>query len=435
MIVYFLDGILQGAFFMHIDIKVVLYQVLIVLFPIFVYHLFFYEKNSNRKKPHSKLTFIMIIILVLAMSYPMEFSKGYRYDFRVIPMIISFVYGGTWPGFIVWIVLLTYRLILGGGGFYVSLVNYSFTCFVLLFIGKKFELYQQKYRIVVVNLVFWADTLIMMLTLLKTNQVEQIRFMLIFHVVTWICLMMVVFVIENAIQQMEIREKLRRDEKLNVISQLAASVAHEVRNPMTSARGFLQLIHNDENLKSMQKYYIEIALNELDHAQSIINDYLSLAKPNTEEMTEINISDEVKKTIALMTSYSHIQNITIEANIQDSSFIRGNRNEIKQVLVNIIKNGIEAMNTGGTLKVNTFEKNDLVAIEIIDNGKGMTKGQLKKLGTLFYTTKEKGTGVGLTISFQLIHAMNGKIKVDSEVGKGTIFTIEFPAVSMESLPS
>jgi two-component system sporulation sensor kinase B len=377
----------------------------------------------------------MIIILVLAMSYPMEFSKGYRYDFRVIPFIISFVYGGTWPGFIIWIVLLIYRFILGGSGFYVSLVNYSFTCFFLIFIVKKFELNQLKHKLVFVNLVFCANTLIMMLTLLKANQMEQVRFMLVFHVVTWICLMMVVFVIENANQQMEIREKIRRDEKLNVISQLAASVAHEVRNPMTSARGFLQLIYNDENLKSMQKYYIEIALNELDHAQSIINDYLSLAKPNTEEMTEINISDEVKKTIDLMTSYSYIQNITIDANIQDSLFIRGNRNEIKQVLVNIIKNGIEAMNTGGILKVNTLEKDGLITIEIIDNGKGMTKGQLKKLGTLFYTTKEKGTGVGLTISFQLIQAMNGKIKVDSKPGEGTIFTIEFPAVLIESLQS
>ncbi|CRK82342.1 ATP-binding protein [Neobacillus massiliamazoniensis] len=419
---------------MHIDVKVVLYQVLIILFPIFVYHLFFYEKNSNRKKPLSKLTFIMIIILVLSMSYPIEFSKGYRYDFRVIPFIISFVYGGTWPGFIIWIVLLTYRFIIGGGGFYVALVNYSFTFLVLIFIGKKFELNQLKHKLVFVNLVFLANTLIMMLTLLKANQMEQIRFMLVFHVVTWICLMMVVFVIENANQQMEIREKIRRDEKLNVISQLAASVAHEVRNPMTSARGFLQLIYNDENLKSMQKYYIEIALNELDHAQSIINDYLSLAKPNTEEMTEINISDEVKKTIDLMTSYSYIQNITIEANIQESLFIRGNRNEIKQILVNIIKNGIEAMNKGGTLTVYTYKLDGRILIEIIDSGKGMTKSQLKKLGTLFYTTKEKGTGVGLTISFQLVQAMNGKIRVNSEPGKGTTFTIEFPVVSIDSLP-
>lgn len=268
-----------------------------------------------------------------------------------------------------------------------------------------------------------------MLTLFKTNQIQQIRFMFIFYSITWICLMMVVFVIENVNQQIEIRKKLHRDEKFNIISQLAASVAHEVRNPLTSVRGFLQLLIDDENLKSTQKNYIEIALSELDHAQSIINDYLSLAKPNTEELTSINISDEVKKTIALMTSYSNIQNITIKTNIQDSLHIKGNSNEMKQVLVNIIKNGIEAMDAGGVLSVDTIEKNGIVSIEIMDSGKGMTKSQLNKLGTPFYTTKEKGTGVGLTISFQLIQAMKGKIKVKSEPGKGTTFTIQFPSIN------
>jgi two-component system sporulation sensor kinase B len=414
---------------MDIAVGVVSYQVLIVLFPMLVYHLFFNEKNSKRRKPYSKLTFILLTILVLAMSNPIKFSDGYIYDFRIIPFIISFVYGGTVPGLITGIVLIVYRFIIGGDGFYVVLVNYSLTCAVLIFMGKKMESFQKKYKLVLVSLIFWANAIIVMLTLYGTNQIGQIRFMFIFYSITWICLMMVVFVIENVNQQMEMRDKLQKDEKLNVISQLAASVAHEVRNPLTSVRGFLQLISDDENLRSAQKNYIEIALNELDHAQSIINDFLSLAKPNTEELSAINISDEVKKTIALMTSYSNIQNITIKKNIQDSLYIKGNKSEIKQVLVNIIKNGIEAMNTGGDLTVNTFEKNGFISIEVLDSGKGMTKSQLKKLGTPFYTTKEKGTGVGLTISFQLIQVMKGKIKVESELEKGTIFTIQFPSIN------
>jgi two-component system sporulation sensor kinase B len=363
------------------------------------------------------------------MSYPIKFSEGYIYDFRIIPFIISFVYGGTIPGLINVLILLTYRFIIGGNGFYVVLINYSISSIILIFLAKKIESYQKKGKLWFVSLIFWANTFIVMLTLFNTNQIQQIRFMFIFYSITWICLMMVVFVIENVNQQIEIRKKLHRDEKLNVISQLAASVAHEVRNPLTSVRGFLQLLIDDENLKSAQKNYIEIALSELDHAQSIINDYLSLAKPNTEELTSINISNEVKKTIALMTSYSNIQNITIKTNIQDSLHIKGNSNEMKQVLVNIIKNGIEAMDAGGVLSVDTIEKNGIVSIEIMDSGKGMTKSQLNKLGTPFYTTKEKGTGVGLTISFQLIQAMKGKIKVKSEPGKGTTFTIQFPSIN------
>ncbi|WP_312471678.1 ATP-binding protein [Neobacillus sp.] len=415
---------------MAIDVKVILYQILIVFFPMVVYHLFFHEKSSERSKAYSKLTLTLLIILVLAMSFPMKFCEGYVYDFRIIPFIISFVYGGTIPGLITVMVLLVYRFMIGGDGFYVVLINHSLTSLFLILLRNKITDFQKNHKIVFVSLVFLANTIIVMVTLFKANQFEQIFFMVIFYFITWICLMMVVFVIENVNQQIELREKLKNDEKLNVISQLAASVAHEVRNPLTSVRGFLQLISDDENLQTAQKNYIEIALNELDHAQIIINDYLSLAKPNTEELSSINLSDEVKKTIALMTSYSNIQNITIETNIQESLYIKGNKSEIKQVLVNIIKNGIEAMKTGGTLTVNTIEMGGSITIEIIDSGKGMTKSQIKKIGTPFFTTKEKGTGVGLTISFQLIRAMKGKIKVESELGKGTIFTIQFPSMNV-----
>jgi two-component system, sporulation sensor kinase B len=413
---------------MTIDVEVVLYQVVIVLFPILVYHLFLNEKDSERRKPHSKLTFILLLILVLAMSYPIKFAEGYIYDFRIIPFIVSFIYGGTFPGLITSIVLLVYRFIIGGDGFYAVLVNYSLTCAFLIFMRNKIESFQKKKNLIFVSLVFWSNTIIVILTLFETKQNEQIRFMFVFYIITWMCLMMVVFVIENVKQQIEIRENLQRDERLNVISQLAASVAHEVRNPLTSVRGFLQLISDDDNLQSSQKNYIKIALTELDHAQVIINDYLSLAKPNTGELSSINISDEVKKTIALMTSYSNIQNITINTNIQDSLYIKGNKGEIKQILVNIIKNSIEAMYTGGYLTVNTFEKSGFISIEIIDSGKGMTKSQLKNLGTPFYTTKEKGTGVGLTLSFQLIQVMKGNIEVESVLGKGTTFTLKFPRI-------
>ncbi|WP_042356974.1 ATP-binding protein [Bacillus rubiinfantis] len=412
---------------MSIYIKVILFQVLIILFPIFVYHLFFNENELQRRKPHSKLTFILVFILILAMSFPIKFTEDFVYDFRIIPFMISFIYGGTIPGIITGSILLIYRFIIGGEGFYVVLINYTLTCAVLIFLGKRIEAFPKKKKIISITLVYWANTLIVMLTLFSKNQSEQIPFMLIFYTITWICLMMVVFVIENINQQIEIREKMQRDEKLNVVSQLAASVAHEVRNPLTSVRGFLQLISDEENLKDSQRAYITIALTELDHAQSIINDYLSLAKPYTEELLAINISDEVNKTVSLMRSYSNIQDITIESDIQENLYMKGNRGEIKQILVNMMKNGIEAMNTGGILSVRVFQREEEIWIEIIDSGKGMTENQIKKIGTPFYTTKEKGTGVGLTISFQLIHAMKGKVQIHSEPGKGTTFTIQFPS--------
>lgn len=375
---------------MFINAEVVLYQVLIVLFPILVYHLLLNEKTSERKKPRPKLVFVMLVILTLAMTFPIHFSEGYIYDFRIIPFIISFFYGGTLPGIITAVALIFYRFMIGGDGFYVILTNYTITSIFLIFLEKKIDGLQKNQKLIFASIVFWANAIIVLITLYAQNEVGQIHFMLIFYAITWVCLLLVMIIIENVDQRLQLREELQQAEKLNVISQLAASVAHEVRNPMTSVRGFLQLMVDDENLKSQQKSYIGIAINELDHAQAIINDYLSLARPYTGDLSVINISDEVKKTVELMTSYSNIQNIAIETTIQDELYIKGNKNEMKQVLVNIIKNGIEAMEKGGNLTVSTYEKNGEVTIEIVDSGKGMTQKQVKKLGTPFYTTKERG---------------------------------------------
>ena len=417
---------------MNLDVDIILYQIVVILLPISVYHLFFHEQDSERRKPLSKLSFILIIILILAMSFPVKFSTGYIYDFRIVPFIIAFVYGGTLPGLLSAAVLLGYRYIIGGDGFYIVLINYSLTCIVFILMQNQYELFKKKNKLMFVSLVFWGNTIIVIFTLLTKNQLAQIPFMFGFYFITWICLVLVIFIMENVNQQAEMREKLQKDERLNVISQLAASVAHEVRNPLTSVRGFLQLMQEDENLINEQKHYIEIALTELDHAQSIINDYLSLAKPKTEGLTIVHISEEVRKTVALMTSYSNIQNISIQMNVQDGLYINGNKGEVKQVLVNIIKNGIEALETGGDLHVHTFEAGGEIVIQIIDSGKGMTKSKLARLGTPFYTTKEKGTGVGLTISFQLIHAMKGIISVESHLGQGTAFTIRFPSLPTPS---
>ncbi|PLS18314.1 sporulation kinase [Bacillus sp. M6-12] len=408
----------------------ILYHVLVVLFPILFYHLFFNENRIQRKEPTSALTLLLMAMVLLTMSVPITISPGHDFDFRVIPIIISFFYGGTIPGIMTLGTMMLYQFTIELEAFYVCMINYSIASSILMYFSRRFENMEKKYKVAIVSIIFWVIALTRFIALYVKNQPGDLAFIFLLAAVTWVTLILVVFLIENLNQQMEIRKELARADKLNMISQLAASVAHEVRNPMTSVRGFLQLMSQDKNLNSSQRNYISISLNELDTAHNIINDYLSLAKPHTEGLIPINISNEVKNTVELMTSYSTILNITIKTTIQESLFIKGNKDEIKQVLVNIMKNGIEAMDNQGCLIVRVFEENENVLIEIIDNGKGMSKSQLKTLGTPFYSTKEKGTGVGLTISFQLIEAMKGKILVQSEAGYGTKFIIKFPAIKV-----
>lgn len=232
---------------------------------------------------------------------------------------------------------------------------------------------------------------------------------------------------ESIIKKTKLQQDLQRAEKMNAIGQLAASVAHEIRNPMTVVKGFLQLFYNREKMGEEDREYIKLMITEMDRAENIINEYLSLAKPNVEDLEVIDCTELIHSVADLMSSYALLTSgITIELEVEDSLSIKGSKSELKQVFLNIMKNGIEAMKDGGRLFITVKKANSMVAFVIADTGVGMTKEEVKRLGTPFYSLKEKGTGIGLMVCYQIIERMKGRIEVQSEKGKGTSFTIELP---------
>ncbi|MFO1444732.1 sensor histidine kinase [Bacillus sp. Bva_UNVM-123] len=239
---------------------------------------------------------------------------------------------------------------------------------------------------------------------------------------------------EDAIDEMDqilhktkIQRELQKAEKMNAIGQLAASVAHEIRNPMTVVKGFLQIFLAKEEMSDEERMYVRLMLEEMNRAETIINDYLSLAKPDI-EMTEIVDAGELAaKVIDLMNSYAMMsKNIQIHSDLQHNIFIKGNKGELTQVLVNIFKNGIEAMKDGGVLSLHVYKEKNFAVFEIGDTGIGMSEEELERLGTAFYSLKEKGTGIGLMVCYQIVERMKGKIEVKSIYGEGTVFKIFFP---------
>jgi two-component system, sporulation sensor kinase B len=382
------------------------------------------RRNIQSDSLHKgKLLGMNIVILVLTMSFPVTYANGFIYDFRIIPIILSLLYIGLSQGIAAIGVMLLFLYIHGEPNLGVTIINYSIITFFLYLISRKYNNLPLKNKLLAVGLLYGTLTLTRSIMLISNDQFFT---MIIFSIITWITLMVVILLIENVDQQVLLQRELKRSEKLNVISQLAASVAHEVRNPMTTINGFLQLINKDDNITEKQRNYIEISLAELARAQDIINDYLSLARPNNKECQIVNISGELTKTIELMTSYTNIKNIEVTSTIEDSLYIKGNSDEIKQVFINIIKNGIEAIKGSGKLEINAFPDRQEAVVQISDNGEGMTKEQLSRIGSPFYSTKDKGTGIGLTISFQIIAQMKGNIEVKSEVGVGTTFIIRLP---------
>jgi len=405
----------------------VLYHVLIILFPILFYHQFLSKGITDfTKRINYEFLLVLLIMLIFTMSFPIEVTNGATYDQKIIPIILAFMYGGWILGITLLFAMLGYLFVLDEPGFLIMVVNYAIVAVLLSIFSLWFRGLEKKIKILVVSILFFFITLTRTVRLILINEHGEIFVTILVSLVTWVTLVTVMLIIENLNMQMNLQRELQRSEKLKVVSELAASVAHEVRNPMTSTRGFLQLMSRDENLNESQKKYIEISIGELDRAQAIIQDYLSLAKPNKMEFNVMDLTKEIENVVQLMSTYTNIQNITFQHSIEKELYIKANKDEVKQVLINIIKNGIEAIGEGGNISVHASREKENVVIEIADDGIGMTSAQLSRIGTPFYSTKDMGTGIGLTISFQIVQLLKGRIDVSSEYGKGTTFRIRIP---------
>ncbi len=232
---------------------------------------------------------------------------------------------------------------------------------------------------------------------------------------------------DNIIAKTKIQKELQRAEKMNAIGQLAASVAHEIRNPMTVVRGFLQIFLSKDHLSSEEIMYLRLMIDELNRAELIINDYLSLAKPDLDHLEKVDGAELANKVMDLMNTFALMkQNITLKSDLESGIVLKGNNNEMKQVLINIVKNGIEAMRNGGTLSLKIYKQDGYGVFEVTDTGIGMSPEELSRLGTAFYSLKEKGTGMGLMVCYQIVDKMKGQIDVISEKDKGTTFRVFIP---------
>ena len=220
--------------------------------------------------------------------------------------------------------------------------------------------------------------------------------------------------------------ELQQAKQLDSVGQLAATIAHEIRNPITVVKGFAQLLEQEKELNEMEKFYVQTMLTELEFTQVIINDYLSLAKPHTENVEVIQLNQEIQKTSDLLTSFANNRNIGFQLRFKEDLIIKINPIELKQLLVNIMKNGIESMNHPGFIIVETSQERDMAKIKITDTGVGLSKEQLEIIGTPFYSLKDRGTGIGLTVCYTIAQKYKGKIVVESQVNKGTSFIIYFP---------
>ncbi|MFU1992401.1 PAS domain S-box protein [Priestia megaterium] len=227
-------------------------------------------------------------------------------------------------------------------------------------------------------------------------------------------------------EYLKTEELLQKSEKLAAVGQLATAIAHEIRNPLTAIKGFMQLL--TEKASKEELTYMNIISSEIERIEMITDEFMSVAKPQAVTFQSIDLQLLIQQVILLLQPQATMKNIFIELNSYgEMPFVYCESNQMKQVFINILKNAIEAMPSGGEIKVELRKKdNNHIHIQIIDEGVGISKERIKHLGEPFYSIKEDGIGLGLMICFNIIQQHKGTLSIESEVNKGTSVEICLP---------
>lgn len=247
-------------------------------------------------------------------------------------------------------------------------------------------------------------------------------------------------------------QEITRLERLNLVGEMAAAIAHEVRNPMTTVRGFLQMLQTKEETIRYQDFF-ELMISELDRANMIITEFLSLARNKATNVAPVHINKVVESLYPLIQADALNQDKQVIAMLEEVTALPLDEREIRQLILNLARNGLEAMTPGGSLTIKTFmatgmvgREKDIPVVEseadgdndaetgevvltIADQGKGIPLEILEQLGTPFFTTKEKGTGLGLAVCYSIAARHNAYINVTTGP-EGTIFYVRFRTVEV-----
>jgi two-component system sensor histidine kinase HydH len=234
-----------------------------------------------------------------------------------------------------------------------------------------------------------------------------------------------------------LEEKVRRSEKLAAIGKLAAGVAHEIRNPLSSIRGFAQYLRNTLKDHPREKEYAETMVSEVDRINQVVTDLLTFARPLEADLTPTDVTELVERTVRLVQADARSRDVGIQMSLSDLSKIPLDANQMTQAILNLLLNSLQAVNSGGNIEVGVKLDPSVsrLTIWVEDDGPGITQDQNEKIFDPFFTTREKGTGLGLAIVHKIVENHNGEISLQSPPSgksRGCRFTLSIPAQSHDN---
>jgi two-component system, sporulation sensor kinase B len=378
--------------------------------------------DTTKKQPSKGIVFLLsTITILLCVMFSYKLANGIYVDLRRIPFFLASLYFGPVVSFVLMIMIIALRyFIIGSGLIHLVILNYFVTFLILAAFSKGFLRAKRKVKMLFLVIICFSMTIFNLLFgyihEAEITMDEYLYLVLIPLAATVISVM----IAEMIRKLMEMKKTLSQHEKLQVLSRLAASLSHEIRNPLTSSKGFLQLVQEEKDEK-IQKEFIHLSLKGIDQATHVIEEYLTFTNSTPEKAESIDVKDSLMELIEIVKPKA--PHISFRYQLLDGVHVEGQRHNFIKCMGNIMTNAIESMPQGGQVSIGVIEK-EKVIISISDSGKGMTDEQIRRFGEPFFTTKDEGTGLGIMAATIIVHSMKGKMEVESELNKGTTVMIE-----------
>lgn len=393
---------------------------ILVTFPLLIYDYFvIYSQNMKKEKRSIVLKLILYSSLYLAMFYTKNIPFNYRFVSIIIPLILSYLYKEKFTSIIINIIIINCTI---------NHLNYNmistFILFFLLYLNFNKYIKSNKNDNTFIN-----NTIILVAMFLIINTIiNYSKILLIDNIHSFIMFTIIIKLLNYFLSEsknvINLHMNLKEFEKDKNMKINLFKITHEIKNPLAVIKGYLSMF--DVNNKEKSTKYIKIIKSEVNRSLNLLSDFMEFTKIkiNTSDIIFNDLMDDIKEVLI---PFFDAKNVKYNFNIDGDIKINIDYNRIKQVLINVIKNAVEACpNNIGLVSTTIFKDKDYLYIFVKDNGSGMDKDTLDNILVPFFTTKENGTGLGVSLSKEIILSHKGEISYDSILGKGTTCKITLP---------
>jgi two-component system, sporulation sensor kinase B len=409
-----------------------LLQMVCILFPMLLYQSFFRKKFGQKKIQKQILGLLCGLSIIICMTFPLTFAKELHLDFRFIPLIVSFFYGGFSTGLILTAVMMVYRFLLGGQGVYVEGLGIPF--FTLLIFALILPRYDKWRKNKQVFFTYLCLTLSFFFFVFETHLLDGYTFTkhelllwIIFCIFNYITFWMVLYLQTSLKEMEEMSTKVIQFEKSHAINHLLVYISQQIFSPILSSKQSLNQMKDDSSLSPGQSFYITQALNELNQAEHSLKDYMTVMDPMHNDQNSIKLTKMIQETVQMINPFASLNNVELQfLSTAENDIMIKDYTLLRFALLNLIKNGVEACGPGGRVGVFLHELIDQFYILIEDNGPGLSAEVSSHLGQPLHSGKDNGTGLGIAVAYKITESLGGKIEVESKKGIGTTFSLYFP---------